>query len=86
MRMAGLPIALHVTAGQEADCSNYDALMEARDSDPAIMLGDKDYDSNPIRQNRGLPRCRHRALAPRGLCGSPSARGQRTDCLARLGS
>ncbi|MBX9749293.1 MAG: IS5 family transposase [Roseococcus sp.] len=47
----GLPIALHVTAGQEADCSNYDALMEMRDSDPAIMLGDKGYDSDPIRQD-----------------------------------
>jgi transposase len=40
-----------VTAGQEADGSNYDALMEARDSDPAIMLGDKGYDSDPIRQD-----------------------------------
>lgn len=40
-----------MTAGQEADCSNYDALMEARDSDPAIMLGDKGYDSDPIRQD-----------------------------------
>jgi IS5 family transposase len=40
-----------VTAGQEADCSNYEALMEARDSDPAIMLGDKGYDSDPIRQD-----------------------------------
>jgi transposase len=47
----GLPIALHVTAGQEADCSNYDALMAARDSDPAIMLGGKGYDSDPIRQD-----------------------------------
>jgi transposase len=47
----GLPIALHVTAGQEADCSNYDALMEVRDSDPAIMLADKGYDSDPIRQD-----------------------------------
>jgi transposase len=47
----GLPIALHGTAGQEADCSNYDALMEARDSDPAIMLGDKGYDSDLIRQD-----------------------------------
>ena len=45
----GLPIALHVTAGQEADYSNYGALMQARDSDPAIMLGDKGYDSDPIR-------------------------------------
>jgi Transposase and inactivated derivatives len=42
---------LHLTAGQEADCSNYDALMEARDSDPAIMLGDKGYDSDAIRQD-----------------------------------
>ncbi len=40
-----------MTAGQEADCSNYDALMEMRDSDPAIMLGDKGYDSDPIRQD-----------------------------------
>ena len=40
-----------MTAGQEADCSNHDALMEARDSDPAIMLGDKGYDSDPIRQD-----------------------------------
>ncbi len=40
-----------MTAGQEADCSNYDALMEARDSDPAIMLGDKGYDSDPIRRD-----------------------------------
>ncbi len=47
----GLPIALHVTAGQEADCSNYDALMEARDSDPALMLSDKGCDSDPIRQD-----------------------------------
>ncbi len=47
----GLPIALHGTAGQEADCTNYDALMEVRDSDPAIMLGDKGYDSDPIQQD-----------------------------------
>lgn len=40
-----------MTAGQEADCSNYDALIEARDSDPAILLADKGYDSDPIRQD-----------------------------------
>jgi len=40
-----------VTAGQEADCSNYAALMEARESDPAIMLADRGYDSDPIRQD-----------------------------------
>ncbi len=37
----GLPIAFHLTAGQEADCSNYDALVEAHDSDPATILADK---------------------------------------------
>jgi len=47
----GLPIALHVTAGQEADCSNYAALMEARESDLAIMLADRGYDSDLIRQD-----------------------------------
>jgi len=40
-----------VTAGQEADRSNYDTLMDARDSDPAILLADKGYDSDPIRQD-----------------------------------
>ena len=48
-----------MTAGQEADCSNYDALMEVRDSDPAIMLADKGYDSDPIRQD-----LRDRGAAP----------------------
>jgi len=42
---------LHLTAGQAADCSHYDALIEMRDSDPAIMLGDRGYDSDPIRQD-----------------------------------
>jgi len=48
-----------LTARQEAGCSNYDALMEAHDSDPAIMLGDKGYDSGPIRQD-----LRDRAAVP----------------------
>jgi transposase len=42
---------LQVTAGQQADCSNYAALMEARESDPAIMLADRGHDSAPIRQD-----------------------------------
>ncbi|MFN6953775.1 MAG: transposase [Acetobacteraceae bacterium] len=58
-------MALHVTAGQEADCSNYDALMAARDSDPAITLGDKGYDSDPITALRALPPGR-RDLRDRG--------------------
>jgi transposase len=55
----GLPIALHVTVGQEADCSPCEALMQARDSDPAIMLGDKGCDSDPIRRD-----LRDRGAAP----------------------
>ena len=47
----GLPITLQVTAGQEDDCPNYDALMELCDSDPTIGLSDKGYDSDPIRQD-----------------------------------
>ena len=35
----GWPVALYVTAGQEAGCSNHDALMDERNNDPAIMLG-----------------------------------------------
>ena len=60
-----------MTAGHEADCTNYDALMEARDRDPAIMLGDKGYDSDPTRQDlrdRGavpeIPTKRNRRVQP----------------------
>ena len=48
-----------MTAGQEADCANHDALMEARESDPAMMLADRGYDSDPIRQD-----VRHRGAVP----------------------
>jgi IS5 family transposase len=64
----GLPIALHLTTGQEADCSNYDRLMEARDSNPAIMPGDQGYHSDPIRQHLrdrgGLSHVKRRATDP----------------------
>lgn len=40
-----------MTAGQEADCSTLDALMQARDSDPAIILTDKGSDSDPTRKD-----------------------------------
>ncbi|GGG52372.1 IS5 family transposase [Caldovatus sediminis] len=48
-----------MTAGQETDCSHYEALMQARDSDPAIMLGDNGCDSDPIWQD-----LRDRGAAP----------------------
>jgi transposase len=67
----GLAIVLRLTAGQEADCSSYDAPMEACESDPAVMLGDKGYDSAPIRQDphdRGavlaIPTKRDRQVQP----------------------
>jgi len=67
----GLPIALHVTAGQEADRCSHDALMEARESEPAIMLADRGYDRDPIRQDlrdRGavaeIPTMRNRHVQP----------------------
>ncbi|WP_328733496.1 transposase [Falsiroseomonas selenitidurans] len=71
----GLPIALHVTAGQEADCSKDDALMEARDGDPGIMLANKDDDSEPIRQD-----LRGRGAAPE----NPTRRNRRVlHCVSR---
>ncbi|MCS6930775.1 MAG: hypothetical protein NZM27_01025 [Acetobacteraceae bacterium] len=36
-----LPIAQHPTAGQQADRSHHDAVMEAGDGGPAIILADK---------------------------------------------
>jgi transposase len=42
---------LHVTAGQEADCSNDAALTQARESDPVILLADRGYDSDHLRQD-----------------------------------
>ena len=40
-----------LSAGEEHDITAYDGLMEQRDSDPRVMLADKDYDSNAISQD-----------------------------------
>ena len=48
-----------LSEGQTHDSKMYDALMDQRDSDPGIMLADKGYDSEPIRQD-----LRDRGAAP----------------------
>ena len=40
-----------LSEGQAHDSTMYGALMDQRDSDPGIMLADKAYDSEPIRQD-----------------------------------
>ena len=48
-----------LSEGQTHDSKMYQALMEQRDSDPGMMLADKAYDSEPIRQD-----LRERATTP----------------------
>jgi transposase len=40
-----------LSEGQAHDSTAYEALMEQRDSDPGVMLADKGYDSDSIRQD-----------------------------------
>ena len=51
-----MPVAVVLTAGEAHDVTAYDELMAQRDSDPDVLLADKGYDSDAIRQdarNRG---------------------------------
>lgn len=41
-----------LTPGQAHDVTAYDDLMAERDADPAILLGDKGYDRDAIRQDQ----------------------------------
>ena len=59
MNADGLPIAVVLTGGEVHDVKAYDDLMDERDSDPGAMLGDKGYDSDPLRQD-----LRDRGAAP----------------------
>ena len=47
----GLPIGIVITPGQAHDVTAVPALMHAIDCDPEQMLGDKGYDSEPVRQD-----------------------------------
>ncbi len=48
---AGLPIAATLTPGETHDVRAYDDLMVLRDRDPGLMLADKGYDSDALRQD-----------------------------------
>ena len=45
----GLPIALLLTPGEAHDSTAFTDLMAVHDCDPEVMLGDKGYDSDAIR-------------------------------------
>ncbi|KAA2211235.1 IS5 family transposase [Pseudoroseomonas oryzae] len=47
----GLPISLTLMPGEAHDSTAYDVLMEERDNDPGILLADRGYDSDAIRQD-----------------------------------
>jgi len=47
----GLPIAMVLTGGEAHDVTAYETLMEQRESDPGVLLADKGYDSDAIRQD-----------------------------------
>jgi len=47
----GLPIGLTLTPGQAHDSTAYAGLMDERDSDPGILLAERGYDSDDIRQD-----------------------------------
>ena len=48
---AGLPIGIVLTPGEAHDSTAYPDLMAERDSDPDILLGERGYDSDPIRDD-----------------------------------
>jgi transposase len=47
----GLPIGVVLTAGEAHDATAYADLMDERDSDPGVLLGDRGYDSDEIRRD-----------------------------------
>ena len=61
----GLPIGVVLSEGQAHDVTAYEELMEQRDSDPGVMLADKGYDSDSVRQDCAIaaPRPRSRPSA-----------------------
>ncbi len=46
-----MPIGAVLTPGEAHDVTAYPALMAERDSDPGVLLADKGYDSDAIRQD-----------------------------------
>ena len=68
----GRPLAFHLTGGEAADCKNYEVLIDLTEQAPEALLGDKGYDTDPIRTDlkaRGIrpviPPRSHRVTAIR---------------------
>lgn len=47
----GRPIAFHLTGGEAADCKAYEVLIDLPAVKPRSLLGDKAYDTDPIRSD-----------------------------------
>ena len=47
----GLPIGVVLTPGEAHDLTAYEDLMAERDSDPGVLLADRGYDSDRVRQD-----------------------------------
>lgn len=47
----GLPIGVDLIGGEAHDVTRYNELMDQRESEPGLMLADKGYDSDTIRQD-----------------------------------
>lgn len=47
----GLPIGIILSPGEAHDSTAYADLMDERDSDPGVLLADRGYDSDAIRQD-----------------------------------
>ncbi|WP_207540910.1 transposase [Sabulicella rubraurantiaca] len=71
----GLPIAVVLTPGEAHDLTAYGALMAERDRDPGVLLGNRGYDSDSLRQDardRGtrpeIPAKRRRSKVQHSVC------------------
>ena len=47
----GLPLAFHLTGGEAADCTAFDALTALAEERPVHLIADKGYDSDAIRDS-----------------------------------
>ncbi len=46
-----MPVGVVLTPGEAHDSTAYPDLMVERDSDPAVLLGDRGYDGDPLRDD-----------------------------------
>jgi Transposase DDE domain len=48
---AGRPIAFVLTPGEAADCKEYETLIDLAEQTPDVLIADKAYDTDPIRDD-----------------------------------